>query len=139
MTWDFVGIDTLFRVVIYWIVPLLAGMMLIRKLAAFDAQAAAREGRPAKLAAVLAGAKTVPILRRPAYRPRWRFPFRTLRSASLWVILTVVASRSRVRCTPEPRPVPTIIDCARDDSRLARIGCALAAAALTETVEKFRR
>lgn len=64
------------------------------------------------------------MLTRPTYRPRWRFPFRTLRSASLWVILTVLVSRSRVRCVLDPKPVPTIIDCVRDSSRLAEIGCA---------------
>ncbi len=43
-------------------------------------------------------------LRRPTYRPRRRFPFQTLRSASLRIILVTLASRSRARCTPDPQP-----------------------------------
>lgn len=129
----------MFDFVLYVFVPVLGSALifsaLISKLIAMGCEMAAVDRKFTELAKT----EMTPVLRRPSYRPRWRFPFRTLRSASLWVILTVVASRSRVRCTPEPRPVPTIIDCARDDSHLARIGYALAAAALTETVERLRR
>ncbi len=47
-------------------------------------------------------------LQRPDLRCRRRFPFRTLRSASLWVILTVLLSRGYTGCTPEPQPSPTV-------------------------------
>lgn len=73
-------------------------------------------------------------LQRPDYRPRWRFPFRTLRTVSLWVILIVLVSRSHSGCTPEPQPTFTVSDCAHDDSRFARIRCVL-----VDRIERMHR
>lgn len=113
---------------------LLVGMTLSRKLAALARESSALDR---KFHAMLA--RNGPQLRRPDYRPRWRFPFRALRSTSLWVILVVLASRSRAGCTPDPQPTPAVIDCAHDDSRHARAGCSLAAALMVDTIERLCR
>lgn len=78
-------------------------------------------------------------LQRPSYRPRWRFPFRTLRTASLWVIVIVVVTRGSDRCTPAPRPVPATVDCSRDSSPMVQVSCALTKAVLRTTLESLRR
>lgn len=111
---------------------LLVGMALSRKLAALAHESSALDR---KFHAVLD--RNGPRLRRPDYRPRWRFPFRTLRSASLWVILAVLASRSRAWCAPDLQPA--VIDCAHDDSRLARMDCSLAATLMVDSIERLRR
>lgn len=79
------------------------------------------------------------MLARPSYKPRWRFPFRAVRSASLWVILVVLAARGLRLCTPEPRPIPAVIDCGHDCSAVARLSCTLAEAAVLATLERLRR
>lgn len=121
MTWDFVGIDAPFRVIVPAVGALLVWVVMSRKITSMNREATTLDRKLAELAR----AGTVPVLRRPTYRPRWRFPFRTLRSASLWVILVVIAPRSLARCTPDSQPALTVID------------CALAAAVLTETVERL--
>lgn len=113
---------------------LLVGVALSSKLAALARESSALDR---KFHAVLD--RNGSQLRRPDYRPRWRFPFRALRSTSLWVILMVLASRNHAGCTPGPQPTPVVIDCALDDSRLARIGCSLAAALMVDTIERLRR
>lgn len=80
----------------------------------------------------------VPVLGRPSYRPRWRFPFRALRAASLRIILVVIGVRGLHRCIPQPRPIPAIIDCAHDQSFVC-LACALAEAALRQATERIRR
>lgn len=87
----------------------------------------------------LAWPKAVPSFRRPSYKPRWRFPFRAVRSASLWVILVVLAARSLRLCTPEPRPIPAVIDCDHDRLAVARLSCTLAEAAVLTAFERLRR
>jgi hypothetical protein len=114
---------------------LLIGMALSRKLAAMNRDAVALDHRVAELTRP----RAIPSLTRPTYRPRWRFPFRALRSASLWIILTALASRGHMRCTPDPQPAPAVIDCAHDRSRLAQAGCALATAVMIDMIDRLRR
>jgi len=107
---------------------LLVGMALRRKLDALNREIDAL-ARPARGA---------PILRRPSYRPRWRFPFRALRAASLWTLLVVTSARGLHRCIPEPRPIPAVIDCAHDQSFVC-LACALAEVVLLQATERARR
>lgn len=97
--------------ILYIAVPavssLFVGMALSRKLDALDRDTAAFNRRLVELTRLL----TTPVLRRPTYRPRRRFPFRTLRSVSLWIIFGVLASRIRMRCTPDPQPTPVVVNC----------------------------
>ena len=62
---------------------------------------------------------TVSILRRPDYKPRWRFPFRRLRSVSLWTIFVLLVSSNWVRCMHESGPASVIVDCAQGQSDVA--------------------
>lgn len=116
---------------------LLVGMTLSRKLAALARASIALDRKLHTMLVINSSPRA--SLRRPDYRPRRRFPFRTLRSASLWVILTVLVSRSPSRCTPDPQPTPAIIDCAHDGFRRARTSCSLAEATMVDMHERLRR
>lgn len=98
---------------------LFVGMALSRKLDALDRDTAALDRKLVELTRPM----TVPTLRRPTYRPRWRFPFRTLRSVSLWIILGVLASRTRMWCTPDPQPTPAVVNCVLAET-IDRLRCA---------------
>lgn len=123
-------IKDVFDVVSIAVSVVIIGMVLSRKLAAIDRALDEIDRKAARLP---------PVLRRPDLRPRWRFPFRSLRSVSLWVILVVLASRGSVRCTPDLQPTLSIIDCDRDWSAVAQIRCSLATEIVLDVIERRPR
>lgn len=79
------------------------------------------------------------VLRRPHYKPRWRFPFRTLRTVSLWAVLIMSTTRGLSACIPALRRGPVVIDCTYAGSARTRLSCAAAETATRVLLERVRR
>lgn len=118
------------------VMSLFVGMFLSRKLADLERETT-RDDR------IMLALKALepPVLRRPTYRPRRRFPFRTVCVVSAWTILVTLASVGPAQCTPDPQPAFQIVSCAHDhdDSTLARVSCSIAATLVVETIQRIGR